>query len=963
MFTAANSSRLALQSGSVEVDFVRRHLLVHGQVAVIGERAFDIFELLVRAEGELVSKDDILARVWPGRFVGDNTLEVHISSLRKALGENRGLLKTAYGRGYRVLGSWKFQGAAEARRPGATPDASPVQAAAGTSRTNLPVLSELIGRDTAAAAVVSLLKESRFVTLVGTGGIGKTRLALEVARRILPSFEDGVWLVELGSLSDPSLVPGAVAAVLGLDIAGSALPLGLIARALQSKRLLLILDTCEHLVDAAAQLGEAVLRAGGGIQVLATSREALRAEGEHLYLVPPLSVPAEDTPPEQIARHSSVQLFLARATAAEPGFPIDESSLATCGVYCRRLDGIPLAIELAAARAATLGMEVLAARLDDRLRLLGRGSRTALPRHQTLRATLDWSFDLLTNVERAVLRRLSIFAGTFDIDAATCVAAANDVEAGEVVGHVAELVTKSLLVSESEGATRRYRLLDTTRAYAAEELGAGRERQDTAHRHARYFCDLLEQAEAEWGLRPAAQWLTTYAPCIDDVRAALDWTFSPSGDAAIGAELAVLSAPLWFQLSLAKAGTARFESALAALDAAPIADDTANRRARMHLNAALGWLGMFQSDAVSRREKAWATTLDLARSLDDLPYEVLGLWSLCYSHLANGEFGKMWPLAHEFRSAAARSSDPVDLARAERTIAYLNYVAGRQSEARVDLQRLLSQPECRVGAPRVARYQFDHRAAVRMTYARVLWLQGFADQAFVEVDENVRETAAIVHLPSFWTILCDAALTVTFLAGDLEAVERYSAMLRPHMADDRMIVWQGFVEWLDGVIAIKRGDAEAGLPLMRDGLSQRRLPGKRWPLVFMTGQTAEALTWAGLPDDALSAVEEGLELQSRVDAGWYLPELQRIKGEALLMTGRPDSEAEKCFHEAVDVANRQGALAWELRAALSLARLHERQGRPALGHEVLAPVYGRFTEGFATADLRQAEALLKSLRL
>lgn len=943
----------------MEVDFDRRHLLVHGQVAVIGERAFDILELLVRAGGELVSKDDILTRVWPGRFVGDNTLEVHISSLRKALGENRGLLKTAYGRGYRLLGSWQTQGAAEPARPAAPP----VQVDTGAPPTNLPILTPLIGRDDAAAAVVSLLEQERFVSLVGTGGIGKTRLALEVARRVLPSFEDGVWLVELGSLSDPSLVPGAVAAVLGLDIAGSASPLGLIARALQPKRLLLILDTCEHLVDAAAQLGEAVLRAGSGIRLLATSRETLRAEGEHRYPVLPLSVPAENTPPEEIAGHSSVQLFLARATAAEPGFPLDEHSMATCGVFCRRLDGIPLAIEIAAARAATLGMEVLAARLDDHLRLLGRGLRTALPRHQTLRATLDWSFELLSDAERAVLRRLSIFAGNFDIDAATCVAEGDGVASGDVVGHVAELVTKSLLVSESEGTTRRYRLLDTTRAYAAEELGTGKERQDAAHRHARYFRDLLEQAEAEWGLRPATQWLTTYAPCIDDVRAALDWAFTSSGDAAVGAELAVLSAPLWFQLSLAKAGTARFESALAALEAAPIADDVADRRARMHLNTALGWLGMFQSEAVSRREKAWATMFDLARSLEDLPYEVLGLWSLSYSHLANGEFGKMWPLAHEFRSTAARSADPVDLARAERTIAYLNYVAGRQTEARVDLKRLLGQPECRVGAPRVARYQFDHRAAVRMTYARVLWLQGFADQAFVEVEENVQETAAIVHLPSYWTILCDAALTVTFLAGDLEAVERYSAMLRPHMTDDRMIVWQGFLEWLDGVIAIKRGDVEAGLPLMKDGLAQRRLPGKRWPLVFMTGQTAEALTWASLPDDALAAVEEGLELQSRVEAGWYLPELLRIKGEALLMKGRPDADAEKCFREAADVALRQGALAWELRAATSLARLHRRQGLAAVAHAALAPVYGRFTEGFATADLREAEALLKSLRL
>jgi predicted ATPase/DNA-binding winged helix-turn-helix (wHTH) protein len=474
------------QSGSVEIDFERRQLFVRGQPVVIGDRAFAILELLVGSAGELVPKDAILAQVWPGVFVGDNTLDVHISSLRKALGENRGLLKTAYGRGYRVLGPWTLKGTEERR---VTQPRS--QAVDRTPLTNLPLVSGLIGRDAAVSAVVALLADNRFVTLVGTGGIGKTRLAFEVGRRLLPAFDDGIWLVELGSLSDPSLVPGAVASVLGIDIAGSGSPIGLIAQALRSKRLLLVLDTCEHLVEAAARLGEAVLRAGAGIRVLATSREALRTEGEHLYPVPPLSIPADGTPAEQMAEHSAVQLFLARATAAEPDFPTDDNSLAISGLFCRRLDGIPLAIELAAARAVTLGMDVLAARLDDRLKLLGGGRRTALSRHQTLGATLDWSYELLTAMEQAVLRRLSILAGSFDIDAATCVAPDDDLDAGAVVEHVAELVTKSLLVSEAAGASRRYRLLDTTRAYALEKLGTGEERQNAARRHARYCRDLL----------------------------------------------------------------------------------------------------------------------------------------------------------------------------------------------------------------------------------------------------------------------------------------------------------------------------------------------------------------------------------------------------------------------------------------------------------------------------------------
>ena len=898
-----------------------------------------------------------MARVWPGAVVSDNALEVHISSLRKALGENRGLLRTAYGRGYRLLGPWTLPGA---ERPRPAVPASLDQAGTRITLTNLPFASGLIGRDTAASTVVSLLEEQRFVTLVGTGGIGKSRLAFEVGRRMLPMFDDGVWLVELGSLSDPSRAPAAVAVALGIEIAGSASPIDLVVQALRPKRLLLVLDTCEHLVEAAAQLGEAVLGAGGGVRVLATSREALRAEGEHLYRVPPLSFPAEDTPAKQMASLSSVQLFFERATAAEPNFPTDEASLAICGRFCRQLDGIPLAIELAAARAATLGMEGLAATLDNRLSLLGHGRRTAVSRHQTLGATLDWSFGLLTEAEQAVLRRLSIFAASFDIDAAACVAPGDDIDAGDVVECVAELLMKSLIVSEADGAARRYRLLDTTRAYALEKLGTGEERQKGAHRHAEYCRDLLEQAEAEWGLRPGPQWLATYGPRIDDVRAALDWAFSPGGDVMIGAELAVLSAPLWFQLSLARAGTARFEQALALIERTPSGAESP--RARMYLNAALGWLGAFQTEAVARREKAWTTTVELARTLGDISYEVLGLGSLCQSYLNSGEFRRMSPLVQEFRAAAIRADDPLDLAHAERVVAHLTYLSGRHEEARVIYERLLGQPECRVGAPRVARYQFDHRASVRIAYARILWVQGFAERALIEVEENVRETAAVVYLPSFWSVLCDAALTIAFLSGDFAAMDHYAAMLQPHMGDDRMAIRRGFVEWLEGVAKIKRGDVGAGLPLLRTGLAHRRMPGRRAQLVFVLGQSAEALAWAGLPGEAMSTVEEGLELQERAGPIWQLPELLRIQGEISLMQGQAGAMAEKCFEEAVALAHEHGALAWELRAASSLARLHQRQGRSALARDVLAPVYERFTEGFATADLQQAKALLETLR-
>jgi predicted ATPase len=272
-------------------------------------------------------------------------------------------------------------------------------------------VTELIGREVEVEEVLGLAGAHRLVTLTGAGGIGKTRLGLEVARRLLPEFPDGVWAIELAPLSDPDLVPATIAMALGLDLADNVVSPERIANALASKQLLLVLDNCEHLVGAAASMAEALLRANPAARVLATSREPLRAEGECLYRVPSLAVPTEGSQhAEDLLQYGAVRLFVARARAAEPQFSPDGRVAAATAAICRHLDGIPLAIELAAARTNALGVEELAARLDDCFHLLTGGRRTALPRHQTLRATLDWSYQLLPELERVVLRRLATFA-------------------------------------------------------------------------------------------------------------------------------------------------------------------------------------------------------------------------------------------------------------------------------------------------------------------------------------------------------------------------------------------------------------------------------------------------------------------------------------------------------------------------------------------------------------------------
>ena len=411
-------------------------------------------------------------------MVTENNLQTQILALRHAFGAERDLIGTVAGRGYQFTGAIHIVSPALGQRMSPR-DRSPRADDAVASPTNLPQpVSELIGRDAEVEEVSNLVRAGRLVTLAGAGGIGKTRLALAVARRLLPQFPDGVWLAELLTAVRPRLVPATVAAAVGLELGGGELSAQRVAQALAARRLLVVLDTCEHVIDAAATMAEAVLRAGSAVQIIATSREPLRAEGERLYPVQPLAVPAEDA--EEPLEYGAVgysssgrgrQSRTWRLTA--PGNDI--------AAICRRLDGFPSAIEMAAARVASLGVEELADRLDDRFQLLTGGRRTALPRHQTLRATLDWSHELLAEPERVLLRRLAVFAGAFSLEAAGAVVASAEIVSPEVVDGISSLVAKSLIVAEVDAAVPRYRLLDTLRAYALEKLAeSGRARTGRA---------------------------------------------------------------------------------------------------------------------------------------------------------------------------------------------------------------------------------------------------------------------------------------------------------------------------------------------------------------------------------------------------------------------------------------------------------------------------------------------------
>ena len=391
---------------------------------------------------------------------------------------------------------------------------------------NLPLeLSSFVGREKELAEVQRLLENTRLLTLTGSGGCGKTRLALAAAGELVEGFEDGVWMVELASLADPALVPHSVASTLGVREQPGRTPTGTLSDHLRIRKILLVLDNCEHLVEACAELAEALLRACPELRVLATSREALGIPGEVAWLVPSLSLPDIRRLPdiESLARYESAHLFVERTAAVKPTFELTEQNAEAVAQVCYRLDGIPLAIELAAARAKVLPVEQIADRLDDSFALLSAGGRTAMPRHKTLHATMDWSHELLPDEERALLRRLSVFAGGFSLEAAESVCVGVDLERDGVLDLLSHLVDKSLVTAQEESGEARYRLLETVRQYGSEKLWESGEAEQVRERHAGYYLALAEEAEPELKGERQVAWLERLERERDNLRASMDW--------------------------------------------------------------------------------------------------------------------------------------------------------------------------------------------------------------------------------------------------------------------------------------------------------------------------------------------------------------------------------------------------------------------------------------------------------
>jgi predicted ATPase/DNA-binding winged helix-turn-helix (wHTH) protein/Tfp pilus assembly protein PilF len=524
--------------GHFELQLDERRLFDADVPVAIGPRAFDLLAALVERAGHLVTKDKLLERVWPKVIVEEAALQMQISALRKLLG--RDAIVTVSGSGYRFA----LVVAADGAEPSAPPE---------VPRHNLPQpLTSFIGREQQILELKALLVRNRLLTLTGSGGFGKTRLAMQLAAGLKGAYPDGIWLVEFASLADPALVPQAVAQVLGLkDQPGQHLTQN-IAEHLASRHVMLVLDNAEHVLEACAQLADALLRASARLSVLVTSRERLGILGELTYRVPSLSAPGaemEATPekvtPEQISAFESVQLFIERARLQQPQFAVTAGNAAALASICHRLDGIPLAIELAAARVRSMSVQEVSRRLDQRFDLLTGGSRTALPRHQTLRSLIDWSYDLLSDAEQALLCRVSIFCGGWTLEAAEQVCVSDGVDGKDLLDLLTSLADKSLVLAKEHRHVTRYGLLETVRYYARDRLAERGEEAALARRHFDHVLSLAEVSDDKLAGEGQRLWLERLDAEHDNLRAALAWCCTDGGDAADGLNLAAAVGWFW----------------------------------------------------------------------------------------------------------------------------------------------------------------------------------------------------------------------------------------------------------------------------------------------------------------------------------------------------------------------------------------------------------------------------------
>ncbi|MBI1686730.1 ATP-binding protein, partial [Caulobacter hibisci] len=740
-----------------------RLLTRDGAPLEIGGRTLDLLLALVAQPGRVLSKRDLLKRVWPDVVVEDASLRFHMANLRRILGDGEDgarFIATQVGVGYAFVAPVRGLSA-----PPAIP-APPANIEPGSAGRLPARLSRLIGRDDEVRLLLERIGDGQILTVVGAAGVGKTSLAIEAGHALAERFADGANFVDLAALEDGALVASAIAGALGVVVQAED-PLAVVLGHLREQHRLLILDNCEHLVDAVSGVVERIREAAPRVAILATSREPLRVRGEQVRWLASLDYPNEtaELSREALLAYPAVELFLARAAAAGGAPAADLDTARAVADICRRLDGMALPIELAAVRVAAHGVQATARLLGERFSLAWVGRRTAQPRQQTLQATLDWSYDLLSDAERRTFERLSVFLGPFSLEAALEVIVGEDLCVDVAASALDELIAKSLVSPDRWGDARAYRLLEMTRAHARAKLSARGDGEGaaTARRHAVHVLESLKGAE-DRRAEDAERWAADLSSQLGNIRSALDWSFGADGDPDLAAPLASASASAFLDLSLLVECRTWCARAVAGLR-----EEHRDGAIELELQAALGLSLMFTRGNSDAAEKALRRALDLATRLGDQWNQLRLLGRLHIFHERIGDFETALGWAAMAVEVADAIGEPEAIAVAASLSGVSHHLAGDQTLARRELEQALrSSPPSERG--RTIYYGYDHRNRSGIALARTLWLQGHADRARRIAAETLREAGRLDH-PITHCIALIWTLSVSLWAGDLDETE------------------------------------------------------------------------------------------------------------------------------------------------------------------------------------------------
>ena len=881
-------------------------------------------------------KRELFERAWHGLSVDEANLRVQIFTLRKALGEFGDRIRAEAAVGYRFVSD-----ATEG-------DGGKIGATARRSR--VPRLSSApLGRDEPIDMLAGLVGRHRAVTILGPGGIGKTTVALEVALRNSDIFADGACFVDLGRISAASQLIAAVASA--LDLPAEVTPsVGKIVRALEARRILLVLDSCEHLTEFVAALAEEVLAGTDGIHILATTRELLRASSEVVYRLQALPTPPADRPAtaEDALKYPSVQLFLRVAGLAGASFEITDANAAQVAEVCRRLDGIPLAIELAASMTPFVGVGEICRGLDERFSLLTLGRRTALPRHRTLAATLDWSYDLLSGQERAALRCLATFAGPFDLDAATEVVAGEEMTSAAARDAIIGLVQKSLLSLEPGLDAPIYRLLDTTRAYALRAAGPQGERDSAVERHARYFLGLLDRMD--WEAHDGVDARPAMRRHLAEVRSALDWAFSARSPLAIS--LTVAAERLWLELRSLSQAAPYLNLAWRQLQSQDDVNPTCKARVLVALASAHAF-----DEAPDRLTATYEEACRAAQDAGDAFLELRALYALTV-HLV-GASGPALDSAREFARISAQNGDQITHFMSKLLLAFAHYASSDFTVAAELFREYYS--DC---PPTPRQYElyfsFDLRVVGRAQWGIANYMLGRPKKAETLISSVVEEMERSGRVFNLMHILSYHAIWAALCSSDfLKAAEYLDKLER---ATNLYPAWRSLLQAYRGMMIFRQGgDMTVAETLLSEGInnSVRLRLGNLLPALLV--ELSDVRRTLGDFAGSEIALEQLLSC-SRGDSDIStLARYYRASGSVLRARNGPGDieDAKALFGRAIEIAKHAECYNYEFEATAALAELLLSCGQRRDAERLLSDVIARLPEDDDLVRRRHVQMLVE----